>query len=71
MSRAYVDPIAHAWRCCNPQTPLPSALEKRGAEFGAGAADQARRETGTGESGGAEMSLLYLLRPLRFASYSL
>ena len=24
----YIDPIAHAWRCCNPHTPLPSALER-------------------------------------------
>ena len=22
----YIDPIAHAWRYCNPHTPLPSAL---------------------------------------------
>jgi hypothetical protein len=28
---AYIDPIAHAWRHCNPQAPLPSALATRAA----------------------------------------
>ena len=30
----YIDPIAHAWRCCNPHTPLPSALVPRAAPSG-------------------------------------
>ena len=30
----YVDPIAHAWRHCNPHAPLPLALVPRGAPSG-------------------------------------
>jgi len=30
----YIDPIAHAWRHCNPQAPLPSVLGKRAAPSG-------------------------------------
>ena len=30
----YVDPIAHAWRHCNPQAPMPSALAQRAAPSG-------------------------------------
>ena len=31
MGHALIDPIAHAWRHCNPHAPLPSALASRGA----------------------------------------
>ena len=34
MCHAYVDPIAHAWRHCNPYAPLPSALAPRAAPSG-------------------------------------
>jgi hypothetical protein len=30
----YIDPIAHAWRHCNPHAPLPSALVSRAAPSG-------------------------------------
>jgi len=30
----YIDPIEHAWRHCNPQAPLPSALVQRAAPYG-------------------------------------
>ena len=30
----YIDPIAHAWRHCNPNAPLPYALVPRGALSG-------------------------------------
>ena len=29
-----IDPIEHAWRHCNPQAPLPSALAQRTAPSG-------------------------------------
>ena len=28
MNRKLVDPIGHAWRCCNPNVPVPSPLEQ-------------------------------------------
>src|SRR3974377_1274530 len=31
MTQPYVDPIAHAWRHCNPQAQLPSALAQHSA----------------------------------------
>lgn len=34
MSHPYVDPIGHAWRHCNPNAPLPSALVRRAAPSG-------------------------------------
>jgi hypothetical protein len=34
MSHTHIDPIAHAWRHCNPHAPLPSALVKRAAPSG-------------------------------------
>lgn len=34
MSHAlYIDPIAHAWRHCNPHAPLPSVLVQRAPQF--------------------------------------
>lgn len=36
MSDGYVDPIAHAWRHCNPHTPLPSTLAQRAVPPGFG-----------------------------------
>lgn len=30
----YIDPIAHAWRHCNPHAPLPSVLVPRAAPSG-------------------------------------
>lgn len=34
MSHAlYIDPIAHAWRHCNPHAPLPSVLVQRARQF--------------------------------------
>jgi hypothetical protein len=32
--RPNIDPIAHAWRRCNPHAPLPSALTRRAAPSG-------------------------------------
>lgn len=34
MTQPQIDPIAHAWRQCNPHTPLPSALAQRVAPSG-------------------------------------
>ena len=34
MTQPYVDPIARAWRYCNPQAPLPFALVQRAAPSG-------------------------------------
>jgi hypothetical protein len=34
MGTRYIDPIAHAWRHCNPHAPLPSALTRRAAPSG-------------------------------------
>jgi len=34
MTRPYIDPINHAWRHCNPQTPFPSVLGTRSAVSG-------------------------------------
>jgi hypothetical protein len=34
MSHTHIDPIAHAWRNCNPHAPLPSALVRRAAPSG-------------------------------------
>lgn len=34
MTQPQIDPIAHAWRQCNPHTPLPSALALRLAPSG-------------------------------------
>lgn len=34
MTQPQIDPIAHAWRRCNPHTPLPHALAQRVAPSG-------------------------------------
>ena len=34
MGTRYIDPIAHAWRHCNPNAPLPSALVRRAESSG-------------------------------------
>ena len=34
MSHTYFDPIAHAWRHCNPHAPLPSGLVRRAESSG-------------------------------------
>jgi hypothetical protein len=34
MGHTYVDAIAHAWRYCNPHTPLPPALVRRAESSG-------------------------------------